>query len=125
MCLHTFVSCFLTFNMAGKNLASFSNTGRYYAHICDDGKLRIWDVVSCVLKQEFTPDVHLTSPYTDLIWISTSKKVFFASNSYECYVIQECVFSLLFHFCRPICLPPIVNENLVVQKLLPPKTNIC
>ncbi|KAK7580325.1 hypothetical protein V9T40_000954 [Parthenolecanium corni] len=67
--------------MAGKNLASFSNTGRYYAHVCDDGKLRIWDVVSCVLKQEFTPDVHLTSPYTDLVWISTSKKVNLSSSN--------------------------------------------
>lgn len=86
--------------MAKKNLASFSHSGRYYAHICDDGKLRIWDVVSCVLKQEFTPDVHLTSPYTDLVWISTSKKVISASNSYEYYVPEEYVFSSMLNFCR-------------------------
>lgn len=63
--------------MSGKFLAAFSNTGHYYAHISDDGKLRIWDVHSCTLKQEYTPDVHLTSPFTDLHWISSSKKVIF------------------------------------------------
>lgn len=111
--------------MAGKNLASFSNTGRYYAHVCDDGKLRIWDVVSCVLKQEFTPDVHLTSPYTDLVWISTSKKVYFVSISNKYDDSKECVFSLIFHFYRSIYLRVIVNENLAVRKLLPLRMKIC
>ncbi len=61
--------------MSEKFLSSFSLSGRYYAICCKDGKLRIFDVPSNSLKQEFTPDVHLTSPYTDLKWITASKKV--------------------------------------------------
>jgi WD40 repeat protein len=58
-----------------KFLAAFSNTGRYFAQVSAGGKLRIWDVNSCTLKEEYTPDVHLISPFTDLHWITTAKKV--------------------------------------------------
>lgn len=68
------ISIFI-FKMSHKALASFSTSGHYYAHISGDGKLRIWDVTTCILKQEFTPDFHLTSPYTELCWISSSKSV--------------------------------------------------
>ena len=61
--------------MSDTRLAAFSNTGRFYAYVCDDGKLRIWEVISGILKQEFTPDLHLRSPYTRLCWINSSKKV--------------------------------------------------
>ena len=61
--------------MSSKFLAAFSNTQNYFAHISDGGKLRIWDVNSCVLRMEYTPDVHLISPFTDLRWITTAKKV--------------------------------------------------
>lgn len=73
--------------MSGKYLSSFSNSGRYYAHISSDGKLRIWDVISCVLKQEYTPDVHLTSPFTDLKWISSSKKVIEIHSLYDVFCV--------------------------------------
>lgn len=40
---------------------------------CDaDGKLRIWDTQKNVLLQEYTPNLHLTSPCSCLKWLCTS-----------------------------------------------------
>lgn len=49
--------------------AAFSEDGKYYSAITQDGRLRIWDTETNVLKQEYTPDLHLTSPPTCLQWI--------------------------------------------------------
>ncbi|XP_075987945.1 WD repeat-containing protein 43 [Anticarsia gemmatalis] len=52
--------------------AAFSEDGKYYSAITQDGRLRIWDTETNVLKQEYTPDLHLTSPPSCLQWISAS-----------------------------------------------------
>ncbi|XP_052742749.1 WD repeat-containing protein 43 [Bicyclus anynana] len=52
--------------------AAFSEDGKYYSIISQDGRLRIWDTETNVLKQEYTPDLHLTSPPSCLQWISVS-----------------------------------------------------
>ncbi|XP_041985997.1 WD repeat-containing protein 43 [Aricia agestis] len=52
--------------------AAFSDDGKYYSAISQDGRLRIWDTETNVLKQEYTPDNHLTSPPSCLQWINVS-----------------------------------------------------
>lgn len=52
--------------------AAFSDDGKYYSAISQDGRLRIWDTETNVLKQEYTPDLHLTSPPSCLQWISAT-----------------------------------------------------
>uniref|UniRef100_S4PTE4 WD-repeat protein n=3 Tax=Pararge aegeria TaxID=116150 RepID=S4PTE4_9NEOP len=52
--------------------AAFSEDGKYYSTISQDGRLRIWDTETNVLKQEYTPDLHLSSPPSCLQWISVS-----------------------------------------------------
>lgn len=49
--------------------AAFSEDGKYYSLISQDGRLKIWDTETNVLKQEYTPDLHLSSPPTCLQWI--------------------------------------------------------
>ncbi|XP_054284738.1 WD repeat-containing protein 43 [Macrosteles quadrilineatus] len=51
--------------------SSFSNCGNLYAHCGTDGKLKLWDTGTGNFKQEYTPNLHLSSPYTCLIWISS------------------------------------------------------
>ncbi|KAH9634856.1 hypothetical protein HF086_016135 [Spodoptera exigua] len=53
--------------------AAFSVDGKYYSAITQDGRLRIWDTETNVLKQEYTPDLHLTSPPSCLQWISATQ----------------------------------------------------
>ncbi|XP_063630516.1 WD repeat-containing protein 43 isoform X1 [Cydia splendana] len=55
--------------------AAFSEDGKYYSAISQDGRLRIWDTENNILKQEYTPDLHLTAPPSCLQWITiaTSK----------------------------------------------------
>lgn len=51
-------------------LASFSNDGHYYALVGNDGKLKIWNVISGRSFQEYIPDVHLTAPLTEIHWVT-------------------------------------------------------
>ncbi|KAL0810635.1 hypothetical protein ABMA28_010744 [Loxostege sticticalis] len=53
-------------------VSAFSEDGKYYSNISKDGRLRIWDTETNVLKQEYTPDLHLTSPPSCIQWISVS-----------------------------------------------------
>ncbi|KAF7269513.1 WD repeat-containing protein 43 [Rhynchophorus ferrugineus] len=46
--------------------SQFSEDGKYFAHISNDGKLKIWNTLSSSLEQEFTPDFHLNTPCTCL-----------------------------------------------------------
>lgn len=55
--------------------AMFSEDGKYYSTITKDGRLKIWDTETNVLKQEYTPDLHLTSPPTCLQWTTVSQSV--------------------------------------------------
>ncbi|KAL4706174.1 hypothetical protein ACJJTC_015042 [Scirpophaga incertulas] len=50
-------------------LSAFSEDGKYYSSISKDGRLKIWDTETNVLKQEYTPDLHLTSPPSCLQWL--------------------------------------------------------
>ncbi|XP_049882191.1 WD repeat-containing protein 43 [Pectinophora gossypiella] len=54
---------------------AFSEDGKYFSAISQDGRLRIWDTETNVLKQEYTPDLHLTSPPSCLQWISVAQSV--------------------------------------------------
>ncbi|XP_026743401.1 WD repeat-containing protein 43 [Trichoplusia ni] len=53
--------------------AAFSDDGKYYSAITQDGRLRIWDTETNVLKQEYTPDLHLSAPPSCLQWISVTQ----------------------------------------------------
>ncbi|XP_072933993.1 WD repeat-containing protein 43 [Epargyreus clarus] len=53
--------------------AAFSDDGKYYSTITQDGRLRIWDTETNAFKQEYTPDLHLTSPPSCLQWICVSQ----------------------------------------------------
>ncbi|XP_034837671.1 WD repeat-containing protein 43 [Maniola hyperantus] len=53
-------------------VAAFSEDGKYYSVITQDGRIKIWDTETNILKQEYTPDLHLSSPPTCLQWISVS-----------------------------------------------------
>lgn len=46
--------------------SQFSSVGKYFCHLSDDGKLKVWDTTTSTLEQEFIPDFHLTSPCTCL-----------------------------------------------------------
>ncbi|CAH2098916.1 unnamed protein product [Euphydryas editha] len=54
---------------------AFSEDGKYYSAISQDGRLRIWDTETNVLKQEYTPDLHLSSPPCCLQWIAVASTV--------------------------------------------------
>ncbi|GLH15348.1 WD repeat-containing protein 43 [Gryllus bimaculatus] len=51
---------------------TFSESGQYFACYNDDGKLRVWEAETGVLKQEYTPNFHLGSPGTCLQWLKLS-----------------------------------------------------
>lgn len=53
----------------------FSVDCKYFAQITIDGKIKIWDTASNALKQEFTPNLHLTTPCTCLHWIHSKSQV--------------------------------------------------
>ncbi|CAG5059940.1 unnamed protein product [Parnassius apollo] len=55
--------------------AAFSDDGKYYSTISQDGRLKIWDTETNVLKQEYTPDLHLTSPPSCLQWLNVTRSV--------------------------------------------------
>lgn len=47
----------------------FSKDGKLFAQISSEGKLKVWNTVSNIFEQEFTPDFHLTTPCTCLHFI--------------------------------------------------------
>lgn len=49
--------------------SQFSSSGKYFAQISTDGKLKVWNVVTNSFEQEFIPDFHLTSPCTCLHFV--------------------------------------------------------
>ncbi|XP_014256664.1 WD repeat-containing protein 43 [Cimex lectularius] len=53
-----------------KDIYSFSDCGQYFAYSGPDGKLKLWETSAGTLKQEYVPNLHLSSPCTALIWIS-------------------------------------------------------
>lgn len=51
------------------NNSGFSPDGQYWANCGTDGKLKIWETSTSRLKQEFTPNLHLSSPCSVLEWL--------------------------------------------------------
>ncbi|GBP06386.1 WD repeat-containing protein 43 [Eumeta japonica] len=49
---------------------AYTEDGKYFSILSQDGRLRIWDTETNTLKQEYTPDLHLSSPLTCLNWIT-------------------------------------------------------
>lgn len=50
-------------------LATFSLDGRYLAFCGADGRLKVWETTTGLLKQEYTPSSHLTASCTCLSWM--------------------------------------------------------
>ncbi|XP_067007898.2 WD repeat-containing protein 43 [Anabrus simplex] len=59
--------------MALGGSSAFSEDGRYFCCYGQDGKLKIWETGTGILKQEYTPNLHLTSPCTCLTWMRISR----------------------------------------------------
>ncbi|KAI8128960.1 hypothetical protein FF38_09843 [Lucilia cuprina] len=53
-----------------QHVLGFSPNGKLFALINDQGILRIWDTDTNELKQEYTPNLHLSGPCSALVWIS-------------------------------------------------------
>lgn len=58
--------------MDNYHLKEFSPDQKLFAAIQSDGKLKIWDVLRNQLKQEYVPNLHLSTPCTALKWIKLS-----------------------------------------------------
>ena len=52
-----------------EHVKEFSPDQKFYAFVDFEGKLKIWDVEANVLKQEYVPNLHLSTPCTALLWI--------------------------------------------------------
>lgn len=72
--------------------AAFSSDGEYFAFSNSDGRLKLWETSSGILKQEYTPSSHLSSTCSCLSW-STEKRSF-VSARYPLSLVIENVFSL-------------------------------
>ncbi|TDG50988.1 hypothetical protein AWZ03_002643 [Drosophila navojoa] len=58
-------------SLVKKHVLGFSsNGGKLFAVIDEQGTLRVWDTEANALKQEFTPNLHLSGNCTALTWIS-------------------------------------------------------
>lgn len=51
------------------HLKEFSPDQKLFAIIQSDGRLKIWDVETSTMKQEYVPNLHLSTPCTALKWI--------------------------------------------------------
>ncbi|XP_066598472.1 WD repeat-containing protein 43-like [Prorops nasuta] len=60
--------------MASAGCSAFSSDGQYLAYCGNDGKLKIYETATDRLKQEYTPNLHLSSPCSVLCWISVSQQ---------------------------------------------------
>lgn len=58
--------------MASTGCSVFSRDGKYLAYCGNDGKLKIWETATNRLKQEYVPNLHLSSPCSVLEWITVS-----------------------------------------------------
>jgi WD40 repeat protein len=62
-------------NMAAVECSAFSEDGKYFGYCGVDGKLKVWETETGVLSQEYTPDLHLSSPCTCLAWLASRNSV--------------------------------------------------
>lgn len=56
-------------------MSEYSSDGKLLAFINSDGKLKIWDTETSELRQEFTPKLHLSVPFTCFTWITIDNAV--------------------------------------------------
>lgn len=56
------------------HLKEFSPDKKLFAIIQNDGVLKIYDVETNVMKQEYVPNLHLSAPCTALKWIKIAHK---------------------------------------------------
>lgn len=56
------------------HVSEFSPDNKLFALIDDQGVLKIWDTETNELKQEYTPNLHLSAPCTCLTWVTVSQK---------------------------------------------------
>jgi WD40 repeat protein len=61
--------------MAAVECSAFSEDGKYFGYCGVDGKLKVWETETGVLSQEYTPDLHLSSPCTCLAWLASRNSV--------------------------------------------------
>lgn len=61
---------------AGSSIQSrcFSQHGNLFALVNGQGILRIWDTETNELKQEYTPNLHLSGPCNTVIWVDFKSK---------------------------------------------------
>lgn len=52
----------------------FSQHGNLFAIVNDQGILRIWDTETNELKQEYTPNLHLSGPCNTVLWVDFKSK---------------------------------------------------
>ncbi|KDR13291.1 WD repeat-containing protein 43 [Zootermopsis nevadensis] len=61
--------------MAVLECSAFSESGKYFGYCGVDGKLKVWETESGILSQEYTPNLHLSSPCTCLTWVASRNSV--------------------------------------------------
>ncbi|GFR31657.1 WD repeat-containing protein 43 [Trichonephila clavata] len=59
--------------LSRKNILAFSHRGEYLAYSLPDGRLKIWETSTGVLKQEFIPSSHLSATCKSLSWGPTKR----------------------------------------------------
>lgn len=64
---------------------AFSEDGKYYSAISADGRLKIWDTETNELKQQYTPDLHLSSPPSCLHWLTITVSAVSTTRGF-CYI---------------------------------------
>lgn len=70
------------------HLKQFSPDNKLFAIIQSDGKLKIWDAEKSELKQEYVPNLHLSTPCTALSWIKLTTKQKVNTNQIYCYIFN-------------------------------------
>ncbi|XP_015112063.1 WD repeat-containing protein 43 isoform X2 [Diachasma alloeum] len=60
--------------MASAGCSAFSSNQQYWAFCGNDGKLKIWETATSRLKQEFVPNLHLSSPCSVIGWITVGQQ---------------------------------------------------
>jgi WD40 repeat protein len=74
--------------MAGLECSAFSEDGKYFGYCGVDGKLKVWETESGILSQEYTPNLHLSSPCTCLTWVASRNSVSHVDNCVNKYYLK-------------------------------------
>ncbi|XP_014203464.1 WD repeat-containing protein 43 [Copidosoma floridanum] len=69
--------------MASISHCAFSHDTQYLAFCSTDGKLKIWETSTNRLKQEFVPNLHLSSPCSVLEWITVGTQSTTAASPWK------------------------------------------